>query len=245
MPPLVTVITVVFNAKKELEEILSSIFDHDTENFEFIVIDGNSGDGTVELLREWDDKIDFWMSEQDAGIYDAMNKGLDLATGHFVYHLNAGDTLLHLPMLELTAARAEKIDVASFPVSVDGTRQFVPSCGPLLRFKNTLHHQGTFYRRDIFPKYDLQYRVLADFDTNQRLALQRVRMKAYTPVVALHASGGVGDSAKGYVERFQIVRKNFGAVYVAGSWLLSEWGGIKARNLYRLKRLFGISRAKG
>lgn len=234
--PLVSIITVVFRAKDDLASILKSVFEHDSRDFELIVIDGNSQDGTVELLREWDDKIDYWLSEPDTGIYDAMNKAQALAHGDFLYHLNAGDRLLHLPTEELVMASRENLDVAAFRVSVDGNREFIPSCGSMLKLKNTLHHQGTFYRRETFLTYDLKYKVLADYDVNQRLALRGAKMKAFDKVVAWHASGGIGDAIRGYDEHSSILRKNYGWHYVAISLIMNEWKGIKARRKAAFKR---------
>jgi glycosyltransferase involved in cell wall biosynthesis len=240
---LVSIITVVFRAKNDLVSMLPNIFEHDPRDFELIVIDGNSGDGTVELLREWDEKIDYWLSEPDKGIYDAMNKAQAIAQGDFLYHLNAGDRLLHVPRAELEGARRENIDVAAFRVSVDGNREFIPSCGSMLRLKNTLHHQGTFYRRQTFLPYDLRYKILADYDVNQRLALRGAKMKAFDKVVAWHSSGGAGDVIKGYSEHSSILRKNYGWPYVAVSLMLSEWKGIKARRKAALKRWLQKGRA--
>jgi glycosyltransferase involved in cell wall biosynthesis len=235
-PPLVTIVTVVFRAKDDLAAILNNVFEHDPHDFELIVIDANSKDGTVELLQEWNDKIEYWLSEPDKGIFDAMNKAQPFAQGDFLYHLNAGDRLLRLPREELELARREKIDVATFPVSVDGNREFRPSCGSMLKLKNTLHHQGTFYRRETFPQYDLQYPLLADFDMNQRLALRGAKMKSFDKVVAWHTSGGAGDTGEGYREHCRILRKNHGRLYMTLSVILSEWKGIKARRKAALKR---------
>lgn len=235
-PPLVSIITVVFRAKEELRQVLENVFQHDPSNFELIVIDGGSQDGTVELLREWDDKIEYWLSEPDKGIFDAMNKAQAHARGHFLFHLNAGDRLLELPVEELEATRRANIDIATFRVTVDGNREFRPSCGFMIRLKNTLHHQGTFYRRESFVEYDLKYRLLADFDANQRLARRGARMKAYDKVVAWHTSGGAGDSNTGYDEHGAILRKNYGWFFMVLSIALSEYKGIKGRRKAAFKR---------
>jgi glycosyltransferase involved in cell wall biosynthesis len=229
-PPFVSIITVVFRAKDELENILNNVFQFDTCEFELIVIDGGSRDGTLELLHQWDEKIDYWLSEPDSGIYDAMNKARDLAQGEFLYHLNAGDRLIYLPVQELHGACMEPIDAAAFRVSVDGKREFIPSCGHTLRFKNTLHHQGTFYRRKTFPAYDTQYKVLADFDLNQRMVVRGAKVRTFDNVVAEHSTEGVSNWARvADAEHFQIIYKNHGWLPVAVSWIQRKWDGFMAR----------------
>ncbi len=95
--PLVSIIIVVFRAKHELQSLLESIFAIASPEVEVIVIDGGSDDETINLLREWSDRIEYWLSEPDTGIYNAMNKGLTAATGDYILHLNAGDKLRRIP----------------------------------------------------------------------------------------------------------------------------------------------------
>jgi glycosyltransferase involved in cell wall biosynthesis len=89
--PLVTIITVVFNGEKYLEQTIQSIISQTYDNVEYIIIDGGSTDGTVDIIRKYEEVIDYWVSEPDAGISDAMNKGISLATGILINHLHAGD----------------------------------------------------------------------------------------------------------------------------------------------------------
>ena len=89
--PLVTIITVVFNGEKHLEQTIQSVISQTYNNVEYIIIDGGSTDGTVDIIRKYEEVIDYWVSEPDAGISDAMNKGISLATGILINHLHAGD----------------------------------------------------------------------------------------------------------------------------------------------------------
>lgn len=229
--PLVSIITVVFRARHELPDLLESVFMLKDQRIELIVIDGGSNDGTIDLLREHNGEIDYWLSEADRGIYDAMNKGTAAARGTFLFHLNSGDRLLHVPIEELEMAKAQNVDVAAFRVSIDKKYDFRPSCGITLRFTNTLHHQGTFFRREIFPAYNIKYKVFADFDVNQRLARDGVRMAIFDPVVALHLSDGVSNAPSGSTnsEFFEIIAKNHGWGCVLIAWFMSKWRGFKVR----------------
>jgi glycosyltransferase involved in cell wall biosynthesis len=89
--PLITVVTVVFNGEKFLEETILNIINQSYDNMEYIIVDGGSDDGTVEIIRQYEDSIDYWVSEKDKGIYDAMNKGLSSASGDWINFMNAGD----------------------------------------------------------------------------------------------------------------------------------------------------------
>src|SRR6266542_5471148 len=93
--PLVSVITVVFNRARHIEETIRAVLAQSYPNVEYIVIDGGSTDGTIEIIRRYDDRIDYWISERDAGVYDAMNKAVSLVSDPDAYVLfaNAGDRL--------------------------------------------------------------------------------------------------------------------------------------------------------
>jgi glycosyltransferase involved in cell wall biosynthesis len=226
---LISIIIVVFKSRDELQLVLESVLRNKSPNSEIIVIDGGSNDGSIDVLRKHDSEVDYWVSEPDKGIYDAMNKGIAAARGRFIYHINAGDRLLYLPISELLESDAEGYDVVSFAVSVDGKHVYQPSAGWLLKINNTLHHQGTFYRRSKFPGYNLKFRVLADFDANQRLAQQGARIKLWGKVVALYSSGGVSSQRATGAELYRVVATNYGYAYVPLTWLDCKFNGLKRR----------------
>ncbi|MEO8069261.1 MAG: glycosyltransferase family 2 protein, partial [Flavobacteriales bacterium] len=89
--PLVSIVTVVYNGAATLERTMKSVLSQNYPHIEYIVVDGGSTDGTVDLLRRYDDRVDHWVSERDQGIYDAMNKGVALCTGQWVALINADD----------------------------------------------------------------------------------------------------------------------------------------------------------
>ena len=91
--PLITIITVTLNSQKHLEETLISIFNQNYKNFELIIIDGKSNDKTLSIIKKYEHKIDYWMSEKDKGIYDAFNKGMNLARGQYIGIVNSDDLL--------------------------------------------------------------------------------------------------------------------------------------------------------
>lgn len=89
--PLITIITVSYNIVSRIEETILSVIHQDYSNVEYIVIDGGSTDGTVDVIKKYGNKIAHWLSEKDNGIYDAINKGIDLANGEWIGIMNCGD----------------------------------------------------------------------------------------------------------------------------------------------------------
>lgn len=99
-PPLITIITVAYNAVKDIENTILSVLNQTYPNIEYIIIDGGSTDGTLDIIKKYEDKISYWVSEADKGIYDAMNKGALKATGEWLNFMNAGDTFYDQQVLE-------------------------------------------------------------------------------------------------------------------------------------------------
>ena len=109
----ISVITVVYNDCLHIEETIKSFISQTWRNKEYIIIDGGSTDGTVDIIKKYEDKIPFWCSEPDDGIYDAMNKGIDKASGDWINILNSGDYYAYPTSLEnaINGADTEKADV--------------------------------------------------------------------------------------------------------------------------------------
>jgi len=225
-PPLVSIITVVFNAAPELGSVVESVLALASPETEFIIIDGGSRDGTLELLRKWDLQVDYWVSGPDAGIYDAMNKGIAAAEGIYVLHLNAGDRLLCLPTECLRSCAQENVDVATFRVTIDGQEVFVPKVGLALKLSNTWHHQGTFYRRDVHPGYVSAYKIFGDMHVNQRLLKAGRSVKIFDTVVADHRNNGISNSGQGSHELYRSIQANFGSIYLVPAFFRFKYLGL-------------------
>jgi glycosyltransferase involved in cell wall biosynthesis len=193
---------------------MESIFQHAGSDTEIIVIDGGSNDGTVELLQSWSDKVDYWLSEEDSGIYDAMNKGILAATGEYILHLNAGDNLFWIPVGHLKQCKADKVDVVCFDVLIDRKAVYRSQLGFLMRIDNTWHHQGTFYKRISHPGYDTRYRVFSDFDANQKMYQEGCTVRMFSETISGFSTGGASSGHASRKEIYQIIRKNYGLIYL-------------------------------
>lgn len=180
--PLVTVITVVLNGEKYLEQAMLSVINQTYSTIEYIVIDGGSTDGTLSIIKRYEEKIEHWESGQDKGIYDAMNKGLALAKGELIVLLNADDfyepDLLNVMVNRYLEERAEAIfHCNSFMIEEDMGMKYKLSTGVKPWRGMPFCHQAMFVHRDVYEKigaYDLKYKMSADYDFVLRALKQNV-----------------------------------------------------------------------
>lgn len=171
----IAVIIPVFNAGKTLEKALLSVIRQDFSNYELIVVDGGSSDNSVEILKRYNKWISKQISEPDSGVYDAMNKGIRMATAEWLYFLGADDVLADESVFSHFFAEAnpfDGIDILYGSVVNLGIRnRLIPtlhtsSFGKKLFWKNTLHHQSAFYRSSLFESrpYNTRYLILGDYE---------------------------------------------------------------------------------
>lgn len=229
---LITIITVVYNGVDLIEDTIRSILSHDLKDFEYVIIDGGSTDGTVGIINKYVNQISVFVSEPDKGIYDAMNKGIALSTGTFISFINCGDRLLKLPLKELSENKDSYINC--FPVLLSNGVKAIPSNNFMLKLKNTLPHQGCFYKKTNQLNYDLDYKVFSDFNLNQSIYKEKHQIMVFdNPTVAFHDMGGISHDKKYSKEIFNIVKSNFGLHYQIISWVYFKKRGVE----HRLKNL--------
>jgi glycosyltransferase involved in cell wall biosynthesis len=226
--PLISVITVTYNAVDVIEKTIHSVINQPYDNFEYIIIDGNSTDGTQALIEErYLDKIDGWLSEPDSGIPDALNKGVKLARGKYIVFILAGDTLIELPHKQLLN---EDADLVCFPVRVTGDVVAQPRVNRSLKIMNTIPHQGAFFKRTKNLVHDNRYRFYCDLALCQVYYKQHLFIKTYnSPVVAFHGLDGATSNKNNFKEVFKVVGDNYGPLYRAFSFMYFKIEGIKTR----------------
>lgn len=200
--PKISIITVSFNAVKVIEETIVSVINQTYTNVEYIIIDGGSTDGTVDIIKEYADKISYWVSESDKGIYDAMNKGGIKALGDFLYFLNAGDSFYNKSSLMSVVKEMElngNIDVylGNVICSFRNVLMGVVKAGSLVTAWYTPPHQGMFIKRALFVNmlYGCSYRLLGDREFLLRLRYERNALfKIIDVVVSEYDLGGLSSS---------------------------------------------------
>lgn len=150
---------------------MNSVLKQSRQDFEYLVIDGGSTDGSKELIKKNAARIDHWISERDEGIYNAMNKGIRAAKGEYLLFLNSGDELITKDVLDENFPYLTEKDLIYFDVNViDRKKSFVKKCPEILTFayllEDTLPHQSTFIKKTLFDKvgfYDEDVRIVADW----------------------------------------------------------------------------------
>lgn len=168
--PVVSIITVVFNAESYVKKTIESVLSQTYQDLEYVIIDGGSSDGTIEVIKSFGDRI-IWVSEKDSGIYDAMNKGLKLAKGKWVNFLNGGDYFYDSLVLTkiFSDAYLENYNfIYGDSINVRGESQQYISATEVsrssLRYSSGLCHQAVFVRKEFAINYDLNFKYKAEYN---------------------------------------------------------------------------------
>lgn len=197
----VSVITISYNAAAVIEETIQSVLNQSYKDIEYIIIDGGSTDGTVDIIKKYQDKINYWISEPDKGIYDAMNKGIDKATGEWINFMNAGDCFHNNLTLESF--------IPSIPTDTDiayGDTLIMLSTGNILEKPLPLEsitkrmvfgHQATFIKTALQKKYkfDTSYRSSGDYNFFYQAYKNHCKF-SYIPITVANYEGENGISIK-------------------------------------------------
>lgn len=230
-PRCIAVVTVCRNPGALLREAIDSVQALRDPRVRQIVVDGASTDGTPEYLRSMADRLHYWCSEPDGGIYDAMNKGWAAAPEDaWVIYIGADDRLLQLPGADELHAADEAGHGMVYGTTMAGTRAFRSRLDSGIRFRNTLHHQSLLVRKELSPSapFDTRYRVYGDWDFNVRLWRQGVSA-VYSPTLRAFAAPGGASAPRPMVESFRVARRHGGLTAGIVAWLLAFAAGLPGR----------------
>jgi glycosyltransferase involved in cell wall biosynthesis len=221
-----SIITITYNAEQFLERTIQSILAQTNQNFEYIIIDGKSKDGTLAIAEKHKNRVNQLVSEPDKGLYDAMNKGLKKATGDFVWFMNAGDEINDNQAVEnIYKAISDKTDV------LYGDTYFVDNDGNIqgLRSEITPHrlpknltwqdmklgmlvcHQAFIARKSIAPLY-MENNLSADVDWEIECLKRAREIKYLDFIVAKYLTGGISNQQlkRSLLDRYEVLKKHFG-----------------------------------
>lgn len=220
--PKISIITVVFNDKEHIERTIRSVIDQSYKNIEFIIIDGSSTDGTLDVISRYEDHV-VLVSEPDKGLYDAMNKGLKMAGGDYVWFLNSGDQIYDVDTVTTMVQGLNDLPgiiyggtmITGEDQQEIGDRRLKPP--DQLTWKSfrqgmVVCHQSVIVKREIAPLYDLKYHISADIDWVIRASKTASEIYNSKLVLSRFLEGGLSGNNinKGLKERFHIMTRYYG-----------------------------------
>lgn len=220
--PKLSVITIVYNNVKDIERTILSVLNQSYPNIEYIIIDGGSTDGTVEVIKKYEDKISKCVSEKDKGIYDAMNKGLKLATGDYVLFMNSGDEIYDSLTVKKVFATSPNADIYYGETemydeswkSLGKRRHQIPDKFTWRSFKYGMNvsHQAIYIKKSITVPYDMNYELSADIDWIIKAAKKAKTIVKVEGYVAKYLVGGMSKKRhrQSLRERFDIFSHYYG-----------------------------------
>lgn len=207
-----SIITINYNHKEGLKRTIESVVSQTNCDFEYIIIDGGSTDGSVDVIMEFDRHITYWVSEKDNGVYHAMNKGVDQAHGDYCIFMNSGDRFHSSHALESVKEYQEDIvcgQVSTFP---SGHHKPTITLVDLLRI--SLPHQAMFIKRELLMRhpYDENYKILSDWKfCLETIIIENCSFRAIEDIIADYESGGISTNSNGLLpkERELVLKELF------------------------------------
>lgn len=220
--PLISVITVVYNAEEFLEDTILSVLNQDYKNIEFLIIDGGSSDSTIDIIEKYIENIDVFISEEDNGIYDAMNKGINLAKGDWINFLNAGDCFYKKEVLKSIFTTdlsnlwflygkvnyfSNEFNISNIfgkEIKINNLQTSFPIC-----------HQSMFFNKKVFNRlgnYNLNYLVTSDYDLTIKIFKDdSIIKKFYDVTISSFLIDGYGfnNSIKAHWEKVKVIDSHF------------------------------------
>lgn len=213
--PLISIITVVYNCEKHIEKTIQSVINQTYDNIEYIIIDGGSTDGTLDIIHKYKDKINYWISEKDEGIYDAMNKGTKIARGNWINFMNAGDVFFDNNVIQALPFEQQYDYIYGDHVlenEVTGKQTIIKVKNFSEKQKIPFCHQSVFVKRRWLQDYpfDVRYKIAADYEQYLK-ARHNGASALYTPIlISIYLDGGVSAvSGKTIIDEYYTITKEY------------------------------------
>ena len=228
--PLISIITVVFNGEKYLEQTIRSVIHQNYDNVEYIIIDGGSIDGTLDIIKKYEDQIDYWVSEKDEGIYYAMNKGISLSSGDLVGLINADDYYELDTIENVVISYQSNLQGDIFYGNmylIDDKKNILEkrvASDWKLYFGMSLNHPATFITKKIYIKrlFNLDYNIASDYDFLLSCKLDGMTFSYIDKNLAFMRNGGESQKQAKLTqyESDKIKRNNLNMLYPISKFIL-------------------------
>lgn len=227
---MVSIITVVYNSEHLIEKTICSIINQTCDDYEYIVIDGGSKDGTLDIIRKYGSFISQWISEPDQGIYDAMNKALSMASGRYVWFINSGDRIYDSYVVEKLRSCYDK----SKPDIMYGETMLVEENGEIIGLRSSrttrklprklsdksmingmvVSHQSFIPRLALADKFDLTYKCSSDLDWAIRCLRKAKTVVNMEMILSWYLVGGYSykNQKMSWKERWEIYTRYYGCI---------------------------------
>lgn len=244
--PLITIVTVVFNGDEHLEKTMLSVINQTYDNVEYIIIDGGSTDGTLEIIKKYEDKIDYWISEKDEGIYDAMNKGIMLALGDIIGLINSDDWYSEKIFEKISQYYSLNSLIYGNLLTHFNSGQTYKHSIPIPKTKEEVRlsivHPTVFTSKYLYKMvglFDLSYKITSDYDLMIRMFLYGAKIVKINEVLVHFREGGASANGAGAIEGIKIAQKHNFSKQAMQRKILK----LKVRTMKNfIKNKFGISR---
>jgi len=210
-----SIITINYNNKEGLQKTIDSVIDQTWRDFEWIIIDGGSKDGSRELIEQYQQHFTYWCSEPDKGVYNAMNKGVSKAKGEYLQFLNSGDVLYDKYVLQNVDDLHSDADIISGQVERMDNHQLLRKYDKSILmqlYNDTLNHQGTFIKRTLFDglKYDENLKIVSDWKFWVDAIIRRnANVEVLDIIIARQDMSGISSDSKKEKEERQMVLMDF------------------------------------
>ena len=213
MPPLISVVTICYNAKNDLEKTILSVLSQTYQDIEYIIIDGGSTDGTVDIIHKYSERLFYWISEPDKGIYDAMNKGMDRATGSWINFMNAGDTFCDNEVIKNIFGYNDLSDYSviygdCYVSKLNQLQYLKASSMKKVHVQMPFCHQSSFIRKTRL-RFSIDLKIAADY----QMIYEYYRMNGISSFLYISKPISVFDATGISITNNNLLQKEYGIVY--------------------------------